>query len=84
MYQIAYKAAKKAMGEESIVSTDPCLGSEDFAVYSKYVPTFFYWLGVGKEEGSAPWHNDHFATDDTALKYGALLLAASVIEAQQE
>ncbi|MBS5824229.1 MAG: amidohydrolase [Clostridium argentinense] len=84
MYQIAYKAAKKAMGEESIVSTDPCLGSEDFAVYSKYVPTFFYWLGVGKEEGSAPWHNDHFATGDTALKYGALLLAASVIEAQQE
>lgn len=83
MYHLACKTAKRAMGEESVVSTDPCLGSEDFAVYSKYVPTFFYWLGVGKEEGSAPWHNAYFATDDNALKYGAALLAESVIVAQE-
>jgi hippurate hydrolase len=83
MYQLACEAAKRAMGEESVVSTDPCLGSEDFAVYSKYAPTFFYWLGVGKVGGSAPWHNAYFATDDNALKYGALLLAQSVIEAQK-
>lgn len=84
MYHLAYEAAKRAMGEESVVSTEPCLGSEDFAVYSKYVPTFFYWLGVGKGEGSAPWHNAYFATDDNALKYGALLLAESVIVAQEQ
>jgi len=84
MYHLACGAAKRAMGEESVVSTEPCLGSEDFAVYSKYVPTFFYWLGVGKEEGSAPWHNTYFATDDNALKYGALLMAESVIVAQEQ
>lgn len=84
MYYLACEAAKRAMGEESVVSTEPCLGSEDFAVYSKYAPTFFYWLGVGKEEGSAPWHNAYFATDDNALKYGALLLAESVIVAQEQ
>ncbi|KIE47813.1 amidohydrolase family protein [Clostridium argentinense CDC 2741] len=84
MYHLAYEAAKRAMGKESVVGTEPCLGSEDFAVYSKFVPTFFYWLGVGKEEGSAPWHNAYFATDDNALKSGALLLAESVIVAQEQ
>jgi amidohydrolase len=84
MYQLAYKAAVQAMGETAVVSTEPCLGSEDFAVYSEYVPTFFYWLGVGKEGGSAPWHYADFATDDDALKYGAMLLAQSVLTAQNE
>lgn len=84
MYQLAYEAAAKAMGEDALVSTEPCLGSEDFAVYSEYVPTFFYWLGVGQEGGSAPWHYANFATDDNALKYGAMLLAQSVITAQSK
>jgi len=84
MYHLACEAAKRAMGKESVVGTEPCLGSEDFAVYSKFVPTFFYWLGVGKEEGSAPWHNAYFATDDNVLKSGALLLAESVIVAQEQ
>lgn len=84
MYHLACEAAKRAMGKESVIGTEPCLGSEDFAVYSKFVPTFFYWLGVGKEEGSAPWHNAYFATDDNALKSGALLLAESVIVAQEQ
>lgn len=84
MYQLAYEAAAEAMGEEAVVSTEPCLGSEDFAVYSEYVPTFFYWLGVGKEGGSAPWHYSNFATDDNALKYGAMLLAQSVLTAQSK
>lgn len=84
MYQLAYEAAVNAMGEEAVVSTEPCLGSEDFAVYSEYVPTFFYWLGVGKEGGSAPWHYGNFATDDNALKYGAMLLAQSVLTVQSK
>lgn len=82
MYQLACEAATEAMGEEAVVSTEPCLGSEDFAVYSEYVPTFFYWLGVGNEGGSAPWHYENFATDDNALKYGAMLLAQSVLTVQ--
>jgi hippurate hydrolase len=82
MYQLAHEAAKEAMGENAIVTTQPCLGSEDFAVYAEHVPTFFYWLGSGRDESSAPWHNSCFMTDDNALKYGAKLLAQSVLTTQ--
>ena len=84
MYQIALEAATEAMGVNAVVTTEPCLGSEDFAVYSEYVPTFFYWLGTGKDEGSAPWHNSRFTTDDDALVFGAKLLAQSVLTAQKK
>ena len=79
MYARARNAAALAMGEEAITDCRPWMASEDFAIYSQYTETFFYWLGVGSEENRFPWHNDRFHTDDTALKYGAELLYASVL-----
>lgn len=81
MYRIAYRAAQAVMGQERIVSPEPCLASEDFAVLMEHAPGFFYWLGSGSPEGgNASWHSEHFATDDQALAYGAALLAQSALE----
>lgn len=84
MYKIARKAAEQAMGEEAVISTRPSLASEDYALFMQEVPGFFYWLGVGTEgEACYSWHNARFHTNDDALKYGAALLACSVMEGQK-
>ncbi|MBR0026667.1 MAG: amidohydrolase, partial [Clostridia bacterium] len=58
------------------------LASEDFAVFGKEIPSFFYWLGTGfPGEENAPWHSVDFCTNDDALPIGAALLAQSVMTA---
>ena len=84
MYEIARRAAVEAMGEAAILQTPPSVASEDFALFMQEIPGFFYWLGVGREgEPCYSWHNARFHTDDDALKYGASLLAWSVVEGQR-
>ena len=63
-----------------LTEAPPSLASEDFALYRAYVPSFFYWLG-STAEGDIPeeLHKPRFHTDDTALRYGARLYAASVL-----
>lgn len=84
MYEIARRAAAKSMGEEAVIQTPPSVASEDFALYMQEIPGFFYWLGVGREgEVCYSWHNTRFHTNDDALRYGAALLASSVLEGQK-
>lgn len=83
MYEIARRAAVRAMGEEAVIQTAPSVASEDFALYMEKIPGFFYWLGVGREgEPCYAWHNAKFHTNDEALKHGAALLACSALEGQ--
>ncbi|MEL7609947.1 MAG: M20 family metallopeptidase [Bacillota bacterium] len=85
MTALARRAAAKALGEENIVVPEPCLASEDFAVFGQRVPAFFYWLGSGVPgKENAPWHSGRFATDDRALHLGALLLAESALVALEK
>lgn len=84
MYEIARRAAVRAMGEEAVIQTAPSVASEDFALYMEKIPGFFYWLGVGHEdEPCYAWHNAKFHTNDEALKLGAALLACSALEGQE-
>ena len=85
MYDIAYKAASKVVGENHIVSSQPTLASEDFAIIMEKIPSFFYWIGSGiaSEDIRYAWHQSRFHTDDNGIKIGAMLLAYSAIEAQK-
>lgn len=79
MTAFARCAASYVVGESNVVSSQPSLASEDFAVLAKHVPSFFYWLGTGRSEGeNFPWHHDSFSTNDDAIAIGAALLAESV------
>lgn len=81
MTKIARRAAAAVVGEDHVVSPNPDMGSEDFAVFGQEVPAFFYWLGTGFPGQHNPcWHNEHFRTDDEALPLGAALLAQSALE----
>ena len=76
---LAKQAAAELVGAENVVQPRPDMGSEDFAVLSQGIPSFFYWLGSGFPDRENPcWHNVHFRTDDDALPLGAALLARSV------
>lgn len=80
--EIARRAASDTAGPENVVTPQPDMGSEDFAVLGARIPAFFYWLGSGYPgRVNAPWHSPGFETDDDALPLGAELLARSALAA---
>lgn len=84
MYKIACKAVETAFGPETITDAKPSLASEDFSRFMKKVPGFFYWIGNRKPDDACySWHNAKFHCDDDALKYGAVVLAQSVLAANE-
>lgn len=77
---LAKKAAELTVGVENVTDTCPCLGSEDFAVFGEHIPSFFYWVGSGREEGTSPgWHNARFRVEPGYLDVAVPLLVNSVL-----
>lgn len=82
MTVLAKEAASATVGKENLVVPESSLASEDFAVFGKEIPSFFYWLGTGfPDRENPPWHSVDFRTNDDALPIGAALLAQSVMTA---
>lgn len=80
---VARGAAAAVAGAGNVVVPSVNLASEDFAVLSAGIPSFFYFLGSGTP-GETPylWHSARFhAAPDTPV-YGAALLAQSALDAQ--
>ncbi len=81
---LARNAAAATVGEESMVTPPVNMASEDFALYSEYVPSFFYFLGSGTPgTRNYSWHNPRFCAHKETPLYGATLLANSVLAAQE-
>ena len=79
LYDIAAKAAEAAAGKDHITDSEPSLASEDFAVYGKELPAFFYWVGSGAPgKENAPWHDPAFRVDDDYLKTAVPLICAAL------
>lgn len=85
LVKIAFTAMKKVVGEEGAVMIEkPALGGEDFAFFSKEVPSVFMWLGcrpagVAKED-FPPLHNRKFLPDDEALPLGVEIMVSCALE----
>lgn len=79
MTETARKAAAAAVGEDHIVDSVPNLGSEDFAVFRKEIPSFFYWVGAGVSgEVNHAWHSPEFRLTPEYLEVAVPLLVESV------
>jgi len=79
LYDTALKAAEAAAGKDRITDSAPSLASEDFAVYGKEIPAFFYWAGSGTPgKENAPWHDPAFRVDDDYLKTAVPLICAAL------
>ena len=84
LYPVATAAAAAVFTDERIYEPHVNLASEDFAVYARFVPAFFYFLGSGaKDRPVRPWHDACFYPDQDTPLYGAALLAQSVITAER-
>lgn len=60
---------------ESLKSTGPSMGGEDFAYYTHEVPSVFFRLGTnGGERTSFSNHNSKFDVDEEAFLYGIAVL----------
>lgn len=78
--ELARTAAALTVGVENVTDTLPCLGSEDFAVFGEHIPSFFYWVGSGKQDGtSASWHIPTFCVESGYLDVAVPLLVNSVL-----
>lgn len=69
--------AKAYFGNENVEETEPRMGAEDFGFYAQQLPACFFRLGV-RNEAAGIVHNVHtakFNIDETALQYGAGIMA---------
>lgn len=56
---IAFAAARKAVGEDKVSETGPSTGSEDFSAFSAVVPGCFMMLNAGDEQDGLHHQNHH-------------------------
>ena len=69
------------MGAAGVTDPRPCLASEDFAVLGSRIPSFFYWVGSGRPDGtSAAWHTPDFCVADGYLDVAVPLLIRAALE----
>lgn len=81
MYDNAMKIAVKTVGVENVTDSAPVLGSEDFAVLGKEIPSFFYWVGSGTHgRYNPPWHSSGFHIDDEYIYTAAKLYMQCAIQ----
>lgn len=72
--------AAAAAGKENLLETGPALASEDFSFYMQKVPSWFFWVGSGAEDGSsAPLHSPYFCPDEGVLETAADLYTAAAL-----
>jgi len=79
------KIAADAAAPGCVTDAPPSLASEDFALYGKHVPSWFFWVGSGtKGEPVEDLHRPMFHTDDRAMRQAAQLYAAAAMLTEQE
>jgi amidohydrolase len=80
------QSAKALFGPKAIIEIDePSMGGEDFAYFARAVPGAMIRLGVGNKKIGAdkPWHHPAFKADESAIPFGAAILAMAALNALQ-
>lgn len=67
-------------GKESIIPIDAILGSEDFAFYSRKVPSMFYFLGAKDTAEKCYFlHDSKVVFNEDCIPYGSRLLSEGAL-----
>lgn len=81
MIEIVKNSARKIVGEENVRLVPRTLLGEDFACYTRIVPSAFVSLGVGfSDKKNFSLHSSKFDIDEASLPIGTALLAQSAID----
>lgn len=80
--KLAYDASAEIVGIEEIVDPTPSMGGEDFSIFTKKIPGFFFWLGVGNKDKDMNyvWHNPKFDGDDRAIINASAVMSNMVLK----
>ena len=75
-------AIQRVIGNGNLSQPKPQMGAEDFSLYQKVIPGFFFFLGVGnKARGiTAMIHTPEFDVDENAIGIGAKVMATVVVD----
>ena len=73
---------KRVVGNSNVVAPKPFMPAEDFSLYQKVVPGFFYFLGIAnKARGLAPaWHTADFDIDEESLVVGVKVMTNVLLD----
>jgi amidohydrolase len=68
-------------GKENIIPVDAILGSEDFAFYTRKVPSMFYFLGAKETDNNQYFLHDSKVTfNEDCIPYGSKLLSEGALK----
>ena len=81
LYNLAYKSALETYDNVSSIVEEKVMAGEDFAEFSKVVPSFFSFIGTGSSEKNTcyPHHHPKFNIDEDTLLYGVEMHIRTVI-----
>lgn len=73
---------RRVVGDANVVSPKPFMPAEDFSLYQKVIPGFFYFLGIAnKSRGLMPqWHTADFDVDEESLVVGVKVMANVLLD----
>jgi len=71
---------RRVLGEANVYSPAPQMGTEDFSLYQKVIPGFFFFLGVRNQAKgiTAMLHSPEFDVDEGSLVVGVKAMASVV------
>ena len=75
-------AFQRVLGSQNLAIPKPQMGAEDFSLYQKVIPGFFFFLGVGnKSRGiTAMIHTAEFDVDEKSIGIGAKVMTSVVVD----
>lgn len=73
-------ALENTFGAQNVLETDPLLAGEDFAFFSRKVPSMFYFLGAKDDADSCYFlHHPKMIVNEACIPYGAEFLCEAAI-----
>jgi amidohydrolase len=81
IHEVVSVPLQSVFGKQNIIPVDAILGSEDFAFYSRKVPSMFYFLGAqDTAEKTYFLHDSKVVFNEDCIPYGSKLLAEGAME----
>jgi amidohydrolase len=74
LHDLVLPVFRRALGEANVIATEPLTIGEDFSLYSRRLPSLFFFLGSGVGHAL---HSPAFTVDEEILKTAPALLAAA-------
>jgi len=80
-FALVRDTAQALLGHDCVIVPDKAaMTGEDFSFFLKEVPGAFYWLGCQKPDAPFyPLHNNRFAPDEGAMKFGMEVMLTSAL-----